>query len=83
GVFRTAIGALDGAGVTLRPQQLETAGARLVVYRNDDLTPVELAGPRTGDRFATGRIEGDPLYVVAMIDGTPWFVASRKAWRWQ
>jgi hypothetical protein len=83
GAFRTLLGTLDGGGVTLRPQHVDAAGARLVVYRDDDLAPHELAAPRTGDRFATGRLDGDPLYVVAVVGDTPWLVASRKAWRWE
>jgi len=83
GRFRTVLGTLDDAGVTLRPQNIDTSMARLIVYTDDRPTPHELAAPRTGDRFATGRIDGDPLYVAAIIDGTPWLVATRKAWRWE
>lgn len=83
GTFRSMLGTLDDRGVTVRPQHLDAAGARLVVYRDDEVTPHELAAMRTGDRFATGAITGDPLYVVAIVDGVPWLVASRKAWRWE
>jgi hypothetical protein len=83
GRFRTALGALDPTGVTLRPQNLDTGSARLVIYTDDDPAPHELAAARSGDRFATGRIAGDPLYVAAIIDGTPWLVATRRAWRWE
>jgi catechol 2,3-dioxygenase-like lactoylglutathione lyase family enzyme len=83
GNFRTVLGALDAGGVTLRPQQVDTAGARLVAYSDDRPVPRELTAPREGDRFLTGPIEGDPLYVVAIVDGTPWLVATRKAWRWE
>jgi hypothetical protein len=83
GRFRTVLGTLDDTGVTLRPQNVDTSTARLVVYTDDSPTPRELAAPRAGDRFTTGRIEGDPLYVAAIIDGTPWLVAARKAWRWE
>jgi hypothetical protein len=82
GRFRSVLGTLD-AGVTLRPQNVDTTTARLVAYSDDSLTPRELSAPRDGDHFATGRIDGDPLYVVAIIDGTPWLVATRKAWRWE
>jgi hypothetical protein len=83
GTFRSVLGGLDDRGVTLRPQHVDTAGARLVAYTGDEPVPHDLAATRAGDRFDTGRIEGDPLYVVAIIDGTPWFVAGRKAWRWE
>jgi hypothetical protein len=85
GTFRCALGTLDDTGVTLRPQHLDTSAARLVIYTDDSPTPHELAAPRDGDgnHFRTGRIDGDPLYVAAIIDGTPWLVATRKAWRWE
>ena len=83
GRFRTALGTLDDAGVTLRPQNIDTTTARLVIYTDDSPTPHDVTAPRAGDRFATGRIDGDPLYVAAIIDGTPWLVAIRKAWRWE
>ena len=43
---------------------------------------------RDGDRAAfasivTGSIDGDPLYVAAVVGGTPWLVATRRAWRWE
>jgi len=83
GTFRSVLGTLDAAGVTLRPSNVDTGGARLVVYTGDDPAPREVTAPRAGDRFATGPLAGDPLYVVAMIGGTPWLVASRRAWRWE
>jgi hypothetical protein len=83
GTFHSALGTLDAASVTLRPQHLDASGAHLVIYTDDDPRPRGLAAPRTGDTFATGRIGGDPLYVAAIIDGTPWLVASRRAWRWE
>ena len=83
GQFRSVLGTLDDTGVTLRPQHVDTTTARLVVYAGDSLTPRELPATRDGDHFATGRIDGDPVYVVAIIEGTPWLVAGRKAWRWE
>lgn len=83
GTFRTMLGTLDDTGVTLRPRELDAAGATLAVYRDDDLAPHPLTAPRTGDRFTTGRIAGDPLYVVAIVGGTSWLVATRRAWRWE
>jgi hypothetical protein len=81
--FRTVLGAIDDGGVTLRPRLVDTAGARLIKYTDDRPTPHDVPAAREGDRFITGPVEGDPLYVVAVIDGTPWLVATRKAWRWE
>jgi hypothetical protein len=83
GGFRSVMGTLDAIGVTLRPQGIATSGARLAAFVDDDPAPHPITGERTGDRFATGRIDGDPLYVVAIIDGTPWLVATRRGWRWE
>jgi len=83
GRFRSVLGTLDGTGVTLRPQNIDTTTAHLVLYTDDDPAPHDLAASRAGDRFTTGHIAGDPLYVAAIIDGTPWLVAARKAWRWE
>jgi hypothetical protein len=83
GQFRTVLGAIDSGGVTLRPQGIDTANARLVTYINDNPAPRDLAATRDGDHFITGPIDGDPLYVVAVIDDAQWLVATRKAWRWE
>jgi hypothetical protein len=83
GTFRSVLGTLDAASVALRPEHVDTAGARLVGFLGDDPTPHELPATRTGDRFVTGPIAGDPLYVAAIIDGTPWLVATRRARRWE
>jgi hypothetical protein len=83
GTFHTALGKLDATSVALRPENLDASGARLIAFVGEDPTPHELAATRSGDRFQTGRIEGDPLYVAAMIDGKPWLVATRRAWRWE
>jgi hypothetical protein len=83
GTFRTVLGTIGASDVTLQPRGVDATGARLRVYRDDELAPRELTGDRTGDRFLTGPLEGDPLYVVAMIDGHAWLVGSRKAWRWE
>jgi hypothetical protein len=84
GTFETVLGALDDDGVTLKPQNLDTASARLVIFTDDQ--PIAHDQPvreRQGDRFTTGKIEGDPLYVVAMIGDAPWLVATRRAWKWE
>lgn len=83
GTFRSVLGKLDPAGVTLRPEHVDATGARLVAFIGDDPAPHELAATRTGDRFDTGPLDGDPLYVAAVVDGTPWLVATRRAWRWE
>lgn len=83
GTFRTVLGKLDAGGVTLRPQNVDAAAARLVIFTDDDETPHPLSAPRTGDRFTTGALAGDPLYVAAVIGDRTWLVASRKAWRWE
>jgi hypothetical protein len=83
GAFRSVLGSIDDTGVTLRPQHVDTAGARLIAYVDDSSVPREIAATRSGDRFATGRIDGDTLYVAAVIEGTPWLVATRRAWRWE
>jgi uncharacterized membrane protein YphA (DoxX/SURF4 family) len=83
GAFKSVLGALDATSVTLRPVGIDTAGARLVAIVGDDPTPHQLSAARTDDRFVTGPIDGDPLYVAATIGGTPWLVAIRRAWRWE
>lgn len=83
GAFRSVLGALDATSVTLRPQGIDTAGARLVGFLGDDPTPHELPATRTGDRFLTGPIDGDPLYVAAMVGDTPWLVATRRVSSWE
>jgi hypothetical protein len=83
GAFRSVLGALDATSVTLRPQGIDTAGARLVGFIGDDPAPHELPATRTGDRFLTGPIDGDPLYVAAMVGDTPWLVATRRASSWE
>jgi hypothetical protein len=83
GAFRSALGAIGPADVVLHPQGLDPSDAQLTVYRDDAVTPAALPGARTGDRFATGAIQGDAIYVVATIRGEPWLVGSRRAWRWE
>jgi uncharacterized membrane protein YphA (DoxX/SURF4 family) len=83
GTFRSVLGALDATSVALRPQHVDATGARLVAFIGDDPTPHELPATRTGDRFVTGHLDGDPLYVAAIIGGTPWLVATHRTWRWE
>jgi hypothetical protein len=84
GTFKTALGSVDDDGVTLKPQNLDTANARLVIFIEDQpIAHEQPVSARQGDRFVTGKIEGDPLYVAAMIDGQAWLVATRRAWKWE
>ena len=82
GRFRTLLGTLNesaaGATVELRPRGVDAHAARLVYVRDDDPTPIELGGTRTGDRFVLPRLPAGPLEVIAIIDGTPWLVAGRR-----
>lgn len=83
GTFRTVLGTMDDHGVTLAPQNLDASTARLQVFVDDDETPHDVPATCSGNRFTTGRIAGDTVYVAAVIDGAPWLVATRKAWRWE
>lgn len=83
GTFHTVRGTMDATSVTMRPQNVDARDARLVAYREDRPTPHDVSATRTGDRFDTGAIAGDPLYVAAIIAGEPWLVASRKAPLWE
>ena len=83
GAFHTVLGTIDSTGVTLRPVGLDTSGAQLSYYRDDVLAPQPITSQRTGDRFLTGPLDGDPIYVVATIGSDRWLVASRRAWRWE
>jgi hypothetical protein len=83
GVFRTVLGTLGKTDVELRPQGVDATTAQLSYYADDEITPHPLTGARTDNRFATGAIDGDSVYVVATIDGKPWLVGSRRGWRWE
>ncbi len=78
GQFRTVLGTLRGTTLELRPRGVDTRQVRLVYYRNDEPHPIAIEATRTEDRFDLPELSGSPLYVVAIIDGTPWLVASRK-----
>jgi hypothetical protein len=78
GTFRSVLGSWKGTTVELRPRGVDTSNATLVAYRDDDPTPISLATTRTGDRFELAPIAGHPIYVVAMIDGVGWLVATRR-----
>jgi hypothetical protein len=88
GTFRSVLGKLTDGAVELHPQHVDTANVTLVYYANDQPVPHELAATRSGpngagDHFAIGKLDADPVYIVAIIDGTPWLVASRRSWKWE
>jgi len=83
GVFHTALGKLTETAVELGAVGLDTSRAQLSYYRDDTLLAQPITCERTGDRFLTGALPGDPVYVVATIAGDRWLVASRRAWRWE
>jgi len=83
GAFHSLLGTIDSTGVALRPVGLDASAAQLSYYRDDVLQPLPITSARTGDRFLTGPLDGDPIYVVATIGGDRWLVASRRAWRWE
>lgn len=81
GTFRSVMGSMTmtprGTTVVLAPQNVDTTDVRLAYYRDDHPEPIEISGTRTGNTFALPRLEGHPLYVVAIIGDTPWLVATR------
>ena len=93
GTFRTALGTLKGTpgpsseNVTLTMQLrgiAEPATAKLVYYRDELPSPVDIAVERDGPTWdlAYQPVEGHPLHLVAILDGTPWVVATHAPWRW-
>jgi hypothetical protein len=41
-----------------------------------------VSATRDGNRFAIEKLEEDPVYIVAIMDGTAWLVAMRRSWKW-
>ncbi|MBA3394751.1 MAG: hypothetical protein H0T89_19045 [Deltaproteobacteria bacterium] len=79
GNLRTVLGRWDGTTVELRPQHVDTTGARLVAYSGERATPQELAATRTGETFTLAApITARPAYIVAIIGDTPWLVTSKR-----
>ena len=78
GTFRSMLGTLSGTALELQPRNIDAREVRLVYYKDDDPTPIDLPATRTGDRFALPALIGSPLYIVAIVNDTPWLVASRK-----
>ena len=82
GEFRTLLGKLDKTGVVVAPDHVPVTSASLVYYRDDNPAPIPLAAPLVNDHFDVGVLEGNPIYFVAIVDGTPWLVATRAHWVW-
>jgi hypothetical protein len=93
GTFRTALGRLDGAPgasserATLTMQLAgieEPAAAKLVYFRDEVPKPIEVTVERDGVRWdlAYQPIDGYPIHFVAVLDGTPWLVATHAPFRW-
>lgn len=80
GAFKTVLGSLDGTTLTLRPQGVDTRDVRLVYYRDDEPQPIDLPfSSRSGDVLTLAAVPaGHPVYVIAIIAGQPWLVASKK-----
>lgn len=84
GTFRSLLGSLHGATLTLDPQQLDVSGdVRFQYYADDMPEPHDLPATRTGSAsFELAGLTADPVYVVALVDGQPWLAAARRSWRW-
>ncbi len=78
GTFRSVLGTLRGNTLEIHPRNVDAREVRLVYYRDDDPTPIDLPAPRTGDRFELPALTGSPIYVVAIIHDVPWLAATRK-----
>ena len=76
GTYRTALGKLDAGRVTLHPQGITAAPDKLVYYKDDVPQPLDLPAQPLPD------LDANPLYIVAIIDGVPWLVATDKHWVW-
>jgi hypothetical protein len=87
GAFHTLLGALHGkpgspgARLDLPARPGGWAGAELIYYR-DDLPARHELGPIVGDSVDLSRLDGNPLYLVAVIEGTPWLLGSFGEYRW-
>ena len=82
GTYRSVLGTLADGQATLARRGVEGQEVQLAYYRDDAPAPIPLQATREGDRFAIGELEGNPIYVVATIAGTPWLVATAKHWVW-
>jgi hypothetical protein len=78
GRFRCALGRLDGTRVTTAAHGLDLAAAQLVAYRDDLQAAAPVAAAHDAGGFALAApLAGDPVYLVAQVDGLPWLVAQR------
>jgi len=73
GLFRTMVGPFEPNKITLHAQHVDTGGATLGYYKDDE--PVLLP--------FTGTLDGDPVYAVATVGGSAWLVSSHADWKWQ
>ncbi len=77
--FRTVLGKWSGTTVELHPQNVDTAGARLVYYVDDRPEPHELAATRSGDTFTLAApLAAKHASIVAIVGDTPWLVATSR-----
>jgi hypothetical protein len=80
GTFRTLLGTLrttsSGITVELRPRGLSTTGARFIYYTDDRPVAHDVTATLTGNTLQLPPIAERPLYVVALIDNTPWLAAA-------
>ena len=83
GAFHSLLGTMDDTTVTMHPQRVDATRVHLVIYEDDRPVSRELTAGRNGDVFTTGPLDGDTLYIVALIEGKPWLVAARRRWRWE
>ena len=75
GVFRTALGRLEGDCAVAGAVGVELANSRWVYYRDDETTPLDAPGGCVG--------AGDPVIAVAIAADGPWLIATRAAWHWE
>ena len=75
GTYRTALGKLEAGRVVPHSHGVDTSGARLVYYRDDVPTPLDLPAQPVD-------LDGNPLYIVALVDAVPWLVATERHWVW-
>ncbi len=76
GTFRTLLGTLGPTSITVHPVGLGRPTA-LAYYADDAPSPVSIAAPLDADAIETGALPGDPIYVVATVDGVAWLVGKR------
>lgn len=93
GTFRSALGRIHGApgagsenvGLEMRLRGIAApTTSKLVYYRNELPQPIEIPVEASGGRWDLGYqpITGNPLHFVAILDGTPWVIATYAPWTW-